>query len=98
MFLVHGQRLRNSARLALGTERDGARFSASPAAGTGGAQWESEESSAEARAGVAVCIGGWRSLCLSGWGLCLRVVTPLWWRSVGLLSSELKVNDSRNVC
>lgn len=97
MFLVHGQRLRNSARLALEYERDGARFSASPAAGTGGAQWESEESSAEARAGVAVYMVGWRSSCLSGWGLCLRVVTPLW-RSVGLLSSELKVNDSRNVC
>ena len=35
MFLVRGQRLRNSARLALEYERDGAPFSASPAAGTG---------------------------------------------------------------
>lgn len=77
MFLVHGQRLRNSARLALEYERDGARFSASPAAGTGGAQWESEESSAEARAGVAVCIVGWRSSCLSGVGLVSEGGDPL---------------------
>ena len=58
MFLVHGQRLRNSARLALEYERDGARFSASPAAGTGGAQWEtcSGEDGASGKGGLELVV------------------------------------------
>ena len=97
MFLVCGQRLQNSARLPLEYERDGAPFSASPAAGTGRGSVGIRGTVFRGQSWGGHMCGGLEEFMLVGVGFVSEGGDPHVEVS-GLLSSELKVNNSRNVC